>query len=514
MTAFSVAALSFACTLGEGNGRGGDGNDEQAEVTMSFKTPAGATRATIEGDESERTIHSLDLLVFDTSGKFIERRTAQKVQGGNEQFRATVHTGEDLKIHFLANCFNALNAHNPDIFENDTPGFETDWTAVRAALIDTNPAALTGQPVTGLPMWAHTVKTIEKDKVNDLGTVHLLRSTASADVKCNSAVTTDIFTLTSLRLYFAADRGYLTTDPANIISQADPNVIAPEVPAGMTTLDNKPAAADRVLLYDQPAAALATNAILYKMYMYDNDAPIVTTAGRRATRLVIGGKYQGGQETYYPVDFIDPADGETFLDIRRNYKYEFTINSVSGNGYTDPDIASEAFPVNMEIELIPWIHVEHPYIYADGPWWISLERKVSYLPRTAGATDIISIASNIKTDDFELKFKTDDNGTQNVTVSRDGNDRVTSIQISNDRFTVRLIGNEAAAGSELEGYFEVARIEISSNGAYDTTDTGKNTDTLVFTTQYSRIQFEINIYQLDSDPNDWSEGGNQGGTLG
>lgn len=512
----AVAITLTSCIRGVG---GVDKGDGITEVVMSFASDGQAgTRSVTEGDASERRIHSLDLLVFDANGKFVERRTAQKVNNQDAVFKATMMPGVNMKIHFLANCHYLLNSFNSSHFENKSINLTID--DIRALLIDGKPADIVGMPGSGLPMWAYTSSTINKDQVNDLGLIKLLRSAASVDVKCKAGMDTDDFTLTSLRLYFAADRGYLTVDPAHIISgrtgageYMNGNVSAPEVPAAMKTLDQKAAAAERVLLYTQPDDMLSANAILYKMYMYDNDAPKVTTAGRRATRVVIGGRYAGGEETYYPVDFVDPADGKTFLDIRRNYKYEFMINSVGGPGYKDPDIAAEAFPINMNVELIPWVLVEHPHIFADGPKWITVERKAAYLARSAGSADRISMASNIKMQDFNLEFETDKNGAPTLLRLTNDEDKVVGILLMNDRFLMELVGKEAPAGSELEDYFEVDYIWVRALGDYSTTDPGANTDKVIITTGYSRIRFEVDIFQTDGDST-WVPGGNQTGPIG
>lgn len=76
-------------------------------------------------------------------------------------------------------------------------------------------------------------------------------------------------------------------------------------------------------------------------------------------RLIIGGKYEDGPETYYRIDFsgLDGGSKDFFTsDILRNHLYRFTINSVSGPGQSTADAADQVVPENLTFSstIEPW----------------------------------------------------------------------------------------------------------------------------------------------------------------
>ena len=76
-------------------------------------------------------------------------------------------------------------------------------------------------------------------------------------------------------------------------------------------------------------------------------------------RLIIGGSYEGGPETYYRIDFSGlnggPKDFFT-SDILRNHLYRFSINSVSGPGQPSRDDADkmERESLTFSSTIEPW----------------------------------------------------------------------------------------------------------------------------------------------------------------
>lgn len=72
--------------------------------------------------------------------------------------------------------------------------------------------------------------------------------------------------------------------------------------------------------------------------------------------VIVGGKYNGSQtETFYRVDFKNDVSGEK-MDILRNHVYQFTIKSVTDDGYDTAELAYKSVPKNIGFtaELTPW----------------------------------------------------------------------------------------------------------------------------------------------------------------
>ena len=73
--------------------------------------------------------------------------------------------------------------------------------------------------------------------------------------------------------------------------------------------------------------------------------------------VIVGGRYEGGAETYYRLDFSKPAaaDGTvSYYDLIRNNRYRLNITAVTGNGYNNVDDALKNESVNITYDVMPW----------------------------------------------------------------------------------------------------------------------------------------------------------------
>ena len=73
--------------------------------------------------------------------------------------------------------------------------------------------------------------------------------------------------------------------------------------------------------------------------------------------VIVGGRYEGGAETYYRLDFTKPAaaDGTvSYYDLIRNSRYRLNITAVTGNGYNNVDDALRNESVNITYDVMPW----------------------------------------------------------------------------------------------------------------------------------------------------------------
>lgn len=287
----------------------------ESEVEISIITSP-QTRTSYTAVPDENTIENLDILLFDSQGKFLCWRTTFKING---KLRTTLPVGTGYNAYFLANCRSFIEKILPDEATIDEYKGRIEWEAFREKLVDTDPRRLLQNDMsfTSLPMWGILEKQEVKDEViNYWPLLSLIRSVASVDIYVNTAI--ENFTLSDASLYYVPDKGFLGNNPQNILNN---QVQEADSPMDMKTN----------LILESDNYDTSTRSIANKLYLYDNQTNIETN-NRKHTRLVIGGEYNG-KIYYYPIDFEDAETGNP-VNIIRNKKYIFRINSVSGRGYT------------------------------------------------------------------------------------------------------------------------------------------------------------------------------------
>ena len=185
-----------------------DYSSGESEVEISIVTDP-VSRSTEYSTPNENIVENLDVLLFDSEGKFLCWRTTFKING---KLRTTLPIGKDYDACFLANCRSFIKKMLPDeVTESQYIG-KADWEVFRKELVDEDPKRLLqNTPVfTCLPMWGMLEKQEVKDGViNYWPLLSLIRSVASVDVY----VTTDIaeFTLKDATLYNVPDKGFWVT---------------------------------------------------------------------------------------------------------------------------------------------------------------------------------------------------------------------------------------------------------------------------------------------------------------
>lgn len=441
----------------------GVASDEQ-EVLLDVSV-LGAPRTTGSPSKAsaDQVIAQLDLLVF-KDGKYQYRKEAFPSDG---KFRSTLKIDQGLTIYFLANSRAVLDGLGNTL----SPG--TDWLAdIRPNLISASPVLETDGMLL-LPMWGEkSGVNLSQGVVNNMGSISLLRSVASTDIMVDAGVTN--FELKEARVYFAASQGLLA--PLEIKYNADNELdMDPESPSTMQT---------NVTV---SASTVENNSIVHQLYMFENDTDLAAAGrtGRRFTRVVVGGLYDGSTEmTYYPLDFV--GENNTVLPVTRNNKYKITITKVNGGGYGDPDVASMATPVNMDFEVIRWNYFEDSDIVIDGPDYLSVEGKRAVVERYAGRYRDLSISTTFDLSEIGMKL----NQTANGSIQEVENG------IKNDRFMARIL--TGADGSTF--------LRITALGDYVPGSTTANADVLTITA--SRVTFDIDIVQINEGADDWGDGGN------
>ncbi|MCD7933696.1 MAG: hypothetical protein LUH15_21465 [Tannerellaceae bacterium] len=437
-----------------------DGEGTEGEVEFLLTSSPGTYSTTDPGTLAERTVSELDVLVVKDDIFQYRRQAIQSVTS----FRTTLVIDEGLTLYFIANQRTLLE-NSTELVEGKS--WEND---IRPSLILQDPTGLINAQL--LPMWGiKSNVTIEKDIINQIGNINMLRAVASVDVY--NTEETDVFTLQEAYLYFVPDKGYLAPSAA-LYDTDEEDVLTPGSPSDMQNYAT-----------GLRANKVENQAIAHQLYLYENDAP---ASSRRYSRLVVGGSYNGGETTYYPVDFLDDVDLYKILQITRNYKYQVVIGHVYSPGYPDPDTASEAYDSRMDLDVIDWnMEYENELVF-DGPHYISLQRKQVYLYKPAGSYSTLTMTTNIDPTGLVMEFGSDKNGP----MSQDG-----QYHIRNDRFEVEMLFDQ---NGKVEGLLFTALQE------YNTTDIQSNLDILVISS--NRMKLEIKIEQINESPTQWIDGGN------
>ena len=434
----------------------------ESEVEISIITSP-QTRTSYTAGPDENTIENLDILLFDSQGKFLCWRTTFKING---KLRTTLPVGTGYNAYFLANCRSFIEKILPDEATIDEYKGRIEWEAFREKLVDTDPRRLLQNDMsfTSLPMWGILEKQEVKDEViNYWPLLSLIRSVASVDIYVNTAI--ENFTLSDASLYYVPDKGFLGNNPQNILNN--------QVQEANSPMDMK-----TNLILESDNYDTSTRSIANKLYLYDNQTNIETN-NRKHTRLVIGGEYNG-KIYYYPIDFEDAETGDP-VNIIRNKKYIFRINSVSGRGYTDKEVAADQPSVHLNINVIEW-DMTAGQMTTSGNYYLWVEKREVILYREPNLLATIGVKSNLLSDVITLNFKTETNGP--VSTFKNG--------IRNNRFEVEFINDENG--------FPI-NLNIKALGEFDTTTSSANSDTVVLL--FGKIRLEIQISRYNKGLNDW-----------
>ncbi|MCD7936166.1 MAG: hypothetical protein LUG98_04835, partial [Tannerellaceae bacterium] len=182
-----------------------DGPEEEVEFILAT-FPSTYSGETDPGSLPERTVRELDVLVV-KDGIFQYKREARQ---SVSSFRTTLVVDEGLTLYFVANQRSLLESTS-ELAEGNS--WEDD---IRPALILADPAGLIQAEL--LPMWGIKENvTIEKDKINQLADINLLRAVASVDVY--NLEDPEVFTLQEAWLYFVPDKGFLA--PSSTLYDTD-----------------------------------------------------------------------------------------------------------------------------------------------------------------------------------------------------------------------------------------------------------------------------------------------------
>lgn len=471
-----ISAVLASCAIESTGPESGDSVSREVDIKLSTGNAA-MTRAVLD-----ETINTVEVLVFDGRGvdpddaTFQYSRYAWERSGG--VYNTTLMVGTGLDIYFAINAGEIIA--NAALVKD-----VTKWKDVRTMLVmDGGPDAMMAN---NLPMWGYKHDVTLSDVDNNNLNVQLMRSVAGASVE----VTTTNFALEKAYVAYGIDKGYLAFDHANTqMVENVPRIKTPTVPAGAGTVETG--------TWSVPHTQ---NKVENSIYLYENDfsSDATGTVAQNHTKIILSGRYNNGQTTYYPLSLRNAQTGKKVV-VARNRKYSIKVTKVNGDGYNSLEDAEKGEDLNINYEVIEWDNDwDDDDILVDGVRYISLSPgrnsgrpRQAVMFRNAGSTDEIKLETNIPLDQITLSLI----GAPDTATGPDA-------VVESDRYRVKLVEERNTSG------IHYCRLVFTALQDY-TID--ENT-WLTFTA--GRIQSSISVSQRNANPDeDWIEGGDNQETLG
>lgn len=347
---------------------GGDFSEGKL-VTFRFDASqsAPATRSLAPGADGEETaITTVDVLLF--------RGITGSGQAGNDDFRGRVaatsngdgswsavlpkHEQEALLL-FIVNASDRVDAMMTGGVVR--PGVSRKLEVIRNLTFDTSSPWDTETP-RYLPMWTEK-RIVISDNMAPLGPLKLYRAVARVDVglKFKSAYSDDLdaagadiaeglsnFTLTKAIVCNIPQTSRLVPADGNISWGSAGEVEGIKSPSLVS--GNQVSRLE--YLAEQESGGKYFFRQIYVGEQTNGNKQLVNRPC-----VIVGGRYEGGPETYYRLDFTKPAaaDGTvSYYDLIRNSRYRLNITAVTGNGYNNVDDALKNESVNITYDVMPW----------------------------------------------------------------------------------------------------------------------------------------------------------------
>jgi hypothetical protein len=340
----------------------------QIAVPRAGGPDSSATRAL--GATDEFAVNEVAVLAFNSvSGvkKFYGRYVGfvtdgpdqiSNTAGATMTFQVTIPEGEfDLMVMVNAN----------KLLDNANLSQSMDMNAVAAA-IKTSMTTAGWQDNTSaadyrrMPMWGYRsgVK-IPEDFTGTNNLINtpfnLTRMVAKVDIALGQTlISATKFELKSVRVYNYVEQGRLVPDISTAANSALwegitqttlANLTTPTLPSSPTKADSTNEFIDRTVTDNKSLTG--------SIYLFEAPAGCGPVANKteylKNTCLVIGGKYKGGAETFYRIDFVE---NNAYIPLIRNHSYRVTVTDISGNGHPTEDEALNSVPVNIDTDILDW----------------------------------------------------------------------------------------------------------------------------------------------------------------
>lgn len=371
--------------------------DSEIMLALSLKLPANPTTRSLTSNNEEE-VRNLSVLAFhkNESGQMIYHYTAYAdAPTSTNTFTVKLIKGQ-YELLVLGNAKELL----PSLEKGESKQGVIE--KLNYALHSADPAWKTDASAAEylpIPMGSNVLSLNIQDNTSLTGenAVKLYRMLAKIDVKLTGKAQEN-FELTSVYLFNYNLIGNMfpkwnNDDPvANIPSQS--KVLGPIeylVPA-----ENKYAFFNSI----------------YLMEAMNNDAAGNALSSDDRTCVVVGGNYNDGKtikEYFYRAD-LAKKEGEIVkhFNVYRNHRYDLNIINVGGVGFTTPEEAFKAGPVNIEVSVQPWNDGNITEVLSDGLYSMGISKSEFQFPKDPQNNVILYIYTDYINGLESVKFSDSD----------------------------------------------------------------------------------------------------------
>lgn len=361
----------------------------EAEVIIRMQVPGHKkpiAYAATAADENKIT--ELDILAFakqnaavDTLAYRIKVSSDQisDVTGAENGNKKDIHvklqrSESNLKLVLIANGSSVVDAASvkggeslTDIFEKLNYEYNGKWNT---------------STMTPIPMWGQTSGyiSVKNPIVSEPLNITLLRSVAKIDLGVDvynddpSIGFGKRFKLQHVYVYNAMNKACIVPDihDAGLVEN---KVTAPKIPDDATPIKSA------------QEYTLTGSDLFNEIYLPESDC----TKEDEHTFLVIGGVYDGGQETFYRIDFVNKEDKK--LDLLRNYRFLVNITNVARDGFGTKEEAAAAKSSHINYSLSVLDENINSIIY-NGQYVLGVSESAISLDWDAVSNNSIAVATD------------------------------------------------------------------------------------------------------------------------
>lgn len=373
----------------------------------SAETMKPGTRALDIDDESTLDKDKTHLLVFDDQNKLLYEAKITAVTPLSDHQTGTISaklkkTTDPVSLVLYANVEGTWT----------TPAPGTKKVDVANSLTFTVPAGKAWAAGGLLPMWGEANKVpLDFDNPSSIigagKILHLIRAVARIDVGLNLKALTNsgakdkdfdetaqplkgkdesgnevTYTLKSVALYRAADKGLIAPSDVNIGSEGyDALKHTPVLPTGVSAVNHS-------------LSDVSDNIVKRSLYVPETVNPQdkdIKLSDRPRLVVGLGRSDWDNKVTYYPIDFLakDGTKGTfSYLHLLRNVRYKVSLLGVSGPGFDKPEDALEAAATRLRYVVIPFAESDMDKVAYDGPYSLSVDEDLLEVGRYGSLQDI------------------------------------------------------------------------------------------------------------------------------
>lgn len=385
----------------------------EMEVQIPYLLPSAetmkpGTRALSVDDESTLDKDKAHLLVFDDEDKLLYEAKITTVKPFDNDHQAGTISARLKKTTDIVSL--VLYANVEGTWTTPAPG--TKKVDVANSLTFTVPANKAWDTGDCLPMWGEANKvTLDFDNPSSIigagKILHLIRAVARIDVGLNLKALTNsgakdsdfnetaqpltgtnesgkvvTYTLKSVALYRAADKGLIAPSDVNIGSE------------GYVALKHTPALPTGVSAVNHSLSDISGNIVKRSLYVPETANPQDKEVELSARpRLVVGlgrSDWAADKVSYYPIDFLtkDAKGTFSYLHLLRNVRYKVSLLGVSGPGFDTPDDALKAAATRLSYVVIPFAESDMDKVAYDGPYTLSVDEDLLEVGRYGSLQNI------------------------------------------------------------------------------------------------------------------------------